>query len=111
MTGQRETTRLEYECYESMALSKMETLAAQACKQWPVVKVSIVHRIGVVEIEAASIAVAVSSAHRAPAFEAASWLLERLKHEVPIWKRENLGRWPRGMGSSGKQRSSRRGRT
>lgn len=88
MTGQRETTRLEYECYESMALSKMETLAAQACKQWPVVKVSIVHRIGVVEIEAASIAVAVSSAHRAPAFEAASWLLERLKHEVPIWKRE-----------------------
>lgn len=88
MTGQRETTRLEYECYESMAVSKMEALAAQACEQWPIVKVSIVHRIGAVEIEAASIAVAVSSAHRSPAFEAASWLLERLKQEVPVWKRE-----------------------
>ena len=88
MTGQRETTRLEYECYESMAVSKMESLATQASDKWPVVKVSIVHRIGVVEIAAASIAVAVSSAHRAVAFEAASWLLERLKQEVPVWKRE-----------------------
>ena len=88
MTGQRETTRLEYECYQSMAVAKMESLAAQACEQWPIVNVSIVHRIGVVEIEAASIAVAVSSAHRSPAFEAASWLLERLKQEVPVWKRE-----------------------
>ena len=88
MTGERETTRLEYECYESMAVSKMESLAAEASKQWPIVRVSIVHRIGVVEIEAASIAVAVSSAHRAVAFEAAAWLLERLKQEVPVWKRE-----------------------
>jgi len=88
LTGKRETTRLEYECYESMAISKMESLAAEASKQWPIVKVSIVHRIGVVEIEAASIAVAVSSGHRAAAFEAASWLLERLKQEVPVWKRE-----------------------
>ena len=88
MTGQRETTRLEYECYESMAVSKMESLTTQASEKWPIVKTSIVHRIGVVEIEAASIAVAVSSAHRSAAFEAASWLLERLKQEVPVWKRE-----------------------
>ena len=57
-------------------------------EQWPIAKVSIVHRVGVVEIEAASIAVAVSSAHRSASFEAASWLLERLKQEVPVWKRE-----------------------
>ena len=88
MTGQRETTRLEYECYEAMAVSKMETLVSQATKQWSLVKVSIVHRVGIVEIGAASIAVAVSSAHRSAAFESASWLLERLKQEVPIWKRE-----------------------
>lgn len=88
MTGERETTRLEYECYESMAVSKMESLAAEARKQWPIINASIVHRIGVVEIEAASIAVAVSSAHRSVAFEAAAWLLERLKQEVPVWKRE-----------------------
>ena len=88
MTGKRETTRLEYECYKSMAVSKMESLAALACEQWPIVKVSIVHRVGVVEVKAASIAVAVSSAHRSASFEAASWLLERLKEEVPIWKRE-----------------------
>jgi molybdopterin synthase catalytic subunit len=88
MTGQRETTRLEYECYESMAVSKMESLVALAHEQWPIAKVSIVHRVGVVEIETASIAVAVSSPHRSASFEAASWLLERLKQEVPVWKRE-----------------------
>ena len=88
MTGPRETTRLEYECYEAMAVLKMESLVEEACKQWPVVKTSIVHRVGVVEIGEASIVVAVSSAHRSVAFEAASWLLERLKQEVPVWKRE-----------------------
>lgn len=88
MTGQRETTRLEYECYESMAVSKMESLVEAASERWPIVKASIAHRVGVVEVGEASIAVAVSCAHRSAAFESASWLLERLKQEVPVWKRE-----------------------
>jgi molybdopterin synthase catalytic subunit len=88
MTGQRETTRLEYECYRAMAVTKMEALATQASEKWPVARTSIVHRVGVVDIGEASIAVAVSSAHRSAAFEAATWLLERLKQEVPVWKRE-----------------------
>ena len=50
---------------------------------------SIVHQIGVVEIEAASIAVAVSSPHRVASFEAASWIMDRLKKDVPIWKQEH----------------------
>ena len=88
MTGDRETNRLEYECYESMAIAKMQALVDSACDQWPVAKASIVHRVGVVDIGEASIAVAVSTPHRADAFAAAAWLLERLKQEVPIWKRE-----------------------
>ncbi len=88
MTGKRETTRLEYECYEEMARAKMMSLVDAARDRWPIVKTSIVHRVGVVEIGEASIAVAVSAAHRSASFDAASWLLERLKQEVPVWKRE-----------------------
>jgi len=88
-TGERETEKLAYECYQPMAIQKLNELRDAAMKKWEIEDCSIIHRIGVVEIEAASIAVAVSSPHRVASFEAASWIMYRLKKDVPIWKQEH----------------------
>ena len=88
-TGQRETEKLAYECYQPMAIAKLKQLREAAMEKWEIENCSIVHRVGVVEIEAASIAVAVSSPHRVASFEAASWIMDRLKKDVPIWKQEH----------------------
>jgi len=88
-TGGRETEKLAYECYQPMAMQKLSELRDAAMKKWEIENCSIAHRIGVVEIEAASIAVAVSSPHRVASFEAASWIMDRLKKDVPIWKQEH----------------------
>ncbi len=88
LTGQRETTQLEYDCYAAMAVRKMTDLAEVARSKWPIEKVSIVHRIGTVPVGQSSIAIAVSSPHRADAFAAGEWLIDNLKTQVPIWKKE-----------------------
>ncbi|MEM7559640.1 MAG: molybdenum cofactor biosynthesis protein MoaE, partial [Planctomycetota bacterium] len=61
----------------------------EACRRWPVQKFAVVHRLGRVEPEEASVAVAVSTPHRSEAFEAAKWLMDSIKHDVPIWKKEH----------------------
>ena len=88
-TDDRETKTLAYECYHPMAIAKMEELRVSALAKWDIEHCSIVHRVGVVDVEAASVVVAVSSPHRVASFEAASWIMERLKQIVPIWKQEH----------------------
>ncbi len=88
MTGLRETTELNYECYQAMALKTMQELHDEVLEKWPVKLVSIIHRVGKVDVGEASIAVAVSGPHRIETFEAASWLIDTLKKRVPIWKKE-----------------------
>jgi molybdopterin synthase catalytic subunit len=85
----RMVRRLEYEAFTSMATKEMRSLAAQAKKRWPLRKVAMVHRLGVVPVGEASVAIAVSSGHRDEAFEACRWLIDRLKEIVPIWKKEH----------------------
>ncbi len=87
-TGDRRTDRLDYEAYESMALAELERMEAEARRRWPLVGCAMVHRLGTVALGEASVAVAVSAAHRDGAFEAARWLIDTLKDQVPIWKRE-----------------------
>ena len=87
-TNGRETTSLEYECYAEMAEAKLAELEAEARRRWPLVACSIVHRLGRVGLSEASVAVAVSSAHREEAFAAGKWLIDTLKESVPIWKKE-----------------------
>ena len=87
-TQGKETLKLDYECYESMALKKMQQILDQAKSKWEITLCSIVHRIETVELGEASIAVAVSSPHRSDSFEAGRWLVDTLKMDVPIWKRE-----------------------
>jgi molybdopterin synthase catalytic subunit len=88
-TGGRGTESLDYECYESMALEKLRQIDEAARSRWPIVESYIVHRLGHLQIGETSVAVAVSTAHRADAFQAGQWLIDTIKLEVPIWKREN----------------------
>ncbi|MBM3999338.1 MAG: molybdenum cofactor biosynthesis protein MoaE [Planctomycetes bacterium] len=88
-TDGRRTSSLDYECYPEMARSELAELEAEARARWPLVHCAIVHRLGHLEIGEASVAIAVSSAHRVAAFEAGQWLIDTLKDRVPIWKREN----------------------
>jgi molybdopterin synthase catalytic subunit len=84
----RVVERLEYEAYEGMALDEMRRIADEIARRWRVVAVSMVHRVGVVPIGEASVAVAVSAAHREEAFAACRYGIDTLKLTVPIWKKE-----------------------
>jgi molybdopterin synthase catalytic subunit len=88
-TDGRRTAALEYEAYREMATACLAELAAQARRQWPLTAAAIVHRLGPVALAEASVAVAVSTPHREDAFQAARWLIDTIKHDVPIWKKEH----------------------
>jgi MoaE-MoaD fusion protein len=86
----RRTLFLDYESYEKMAVEQLEQLASQARERFAIRNVAIVHRLGRIEIGESSVLIAVFSAHRAAAFEACRWLIDTLKHMVPIWKKEHF---------------------
>ena len=88
ITGERQTARLDYECYPELAIKKIAALADEARSKWPVEKIAIVHRVGTVPVGETSIAIAVASPHRPEAFAAGQWLIDTLKTQVPIWKKE-----------------------
>lgn len=86
--GGRKVRSLEYEAHEVMAVRETEKIAARACERWSIDAVSVVHRLGPVAIGEASVVIAVASPHRAEAFEACRFVIDTLKKEVPIWKKE-----------------------
>lgn len=88
-TGGRRVKFLEYEAHGPMALAKMREIAAAIRDRWPAVtRIALVHRIGRLEIGESSVMIAVSSPHRALAFEACRFAIDTLKETVPIWKKE-----------------------
>jgi len=88
-TGGRRVKFLEYEAHAHMAAAKMREIAAGLRSRWPGVrKVAMVHRIGRLEIGESSVLIAVSSPHRAEAFEACRFAIDTLKETVPVWKKE-----------------------
>lgn len=80
--------RLEFEAYEPMAIAEMGKIAQQAFEKWPLYKVLIHHRTGVLDIGEVPVIIAVSAAHRDAAFEACRFIIDTLKQTVPIWKKE-----------------------
>jgi len=84
----QQTLYLEYEAYEPMALAKMREIGAEIRAKFPVHRLAIVHRLGRLEIGETSVFIAVSSAHRAAAFDACRYAIDTLKRVVPIWKKE-----------------------
>jgi molybdopterin synthase catalytic subunit len=85
----RTVTRLEYEAHPGMAVREMRRLGDEARRRWGLTGIAMVHRVGVVALGEVSVAIAVSAGHRAEAFEACRWLIDRLKEIVPIWKKEH----------------------
>lgn len=84
----RELLALDYEAYQEMALKQMQALARQAREKWPIIKLAILHRVGRVGLGEPSVLIAVSTPHRGEAFEACRWLIDTLKKDVAIWKKE-----------------------
>src|ERR671931_785767 len=81
---------LDYEAWEEQARARLEALGEEIFGRWPVCRVAIVHRTGHLEVGETSVLVCCSAPHRAEAFEAARHGIERLKRDVPIWKKERL---------------------
>jgi molybdopterin synthase catalytic subunit len=86
-------THLEYDAYREHVEPVLALIVEEAAGKWPILAVVVEHRVGRVEVGEPSVAVAVSSAHRADAFEAARYVIDELKTRAPIWKQEN---WPGG---------------
>ncbi|GAB3536490.1 molybdopterin synthase catalytic subunit MoaE [Pontibacter brevis] len=87
-TKGKEVIRLEFEAYKQMALNEMQKIAEQALAKWPVQKILIHHRTGVLQVGEVPVIIAVAAAHRAAAFDACRYTIDTLKETVPIWKRE-----------------------
>lgn len=83
-----EVRALVYEAYGQMAIRQMEQLADEARKRWPITDLAVVHRVGTLQVGEISVVIAVAASHRGEAFDACEWLIDELKHSVPIWKKE-----------------------
>jgi molybdopterin synthase catalytic subunit len=84
----RRVLYLEYDAYEPLALRGLDRIRDEAIERWPAVRMVIHHRIGRMEIGEASVAIVAASPHRADAFSACRYAIERIKQIVPIWKHE-----------------------
>lgn len=81
--------RLEYEAYAAMAEKVMGQIVDEAAARWPGVRAAVDHRTGALAIGDLAVVVAVSSPHRKEAFAACAYIIDRLKEDAPIWKREH----------------------
>ena len=84
----RRVVELHYEAYVPLALATFGTIAAEVGEAWPGVRIAIRHRVGRIAVGDASIVIAAASPHRAEAFQACRYVIERVKQIAPIWKRE-----------------------
>ncbi|MGE5611895.1 MAG: molybdenum cofactor biosynthesis protein MoaE [Bacillota bacterium] len=84
----QELLALDYEAYTQMALEQLENLARQAREEWPIAKLAVLHRTGRVPLGQASVLIAVSAPHRSDSFAACRFLIDTLKRDVAIWKKE-----------------------
>jgi molybdopterin synthase catalytic subunit len=84
----RSVERIYYDCYEKMALNMLRKIEDQTRSKFERVEMVIVHRIGLVELGEASILVATGSKHRKTAYAANSYIMDRVKEVLPVWKKE-----------------------
>jgi molybdopterin synthase catalytic subunit len=87
-TKGKEVVQLEFEAYEKMAMKEMQKIADEILNKWPVEKILIHHRTGILAVGEIPVIICVSAAHREAAFEACKWAIDTLKETVPIWKKE-----------------------
>ena len=94
--GGRRVTAVSYDCFAALAEKELARIKSDAERRWPVC-IAVEHRIGRLAVGQASVAIAAGSAHRAEAFESCRFVLEQIKHRLPVWKKEHYlrgeGRW------------------
>ena len=84
----RSVRSLEYEAYVDMAEKKMAEIGAETQQKFAVGEIAMIHRLGALNIGESSIVIAVAAPHRQAAFEACAYAMDRVKEEVPVWKKE-----------------------
>lgn len=89
-TDRGSVVALEYEAYRAMAERQLADLALRARERWDIKRLVLVHRVGRVEVGEPSVLIVVACPHRAEAFDACRWLIDTLKTDVAIWKRDVL---------------------
>ena len=91
---------LEYEAQESMALRQIDETVAEACKRWELHYVEVIHRLGYMHVAECSIAIVVATSHRKDGYSASRFIIDTIKHSVPIWKKEHFfdgfSQWSKG---------------
>jgi len=94
---------MTYESYLEMAEDRMKRIESIISRKWNIKRVKMIHRVGDLSVGDVSIAVAVSAPHRSEAFSACRYAIEKIKREVPIWKKERIvggnERWVKGLDS------------
>lgn len=99
LTKGKRTLFLIYEAYEAMAVKKLEQIGTEIEERWEGTKVAITHRVGRLDITDIAVVIAVSTPHRADAYEANRYAIERIKEIVPIWKKEHWENGEEWMGN------------
>ena len=84
----RPVLRLEYEAHTTMADRQVARLVASARERWDVTGIRVLHRLGTLAVGEVAVVVVVAAAHRGDAMEACRWIIDTLKAEVPIFKKE-----------------------
>ena len=84
----RPVRALEYEAYAEMAEKKMAEIGTEVQRKFDVGDIAMMHRLGHLEIGESSIVIAVAAPHRHAAFEACAYAMDRVKEDVPVWKKE-----------------------
>jgi molybdopterin synthase catalytic subunit len=85
----REVTRLEYEAFQALAVKEGDRILTEAVQRFPIKRAACIHRVGALDLTDMAVWVGVSSAHRGEAFDACRFIIDEVKHRVPIWKKEH----------------------
>jgi molybdopterin synthase catalytic subunit len=85
----QDVTRLEYEAFQALAVKEGERILAEALQRFPIKHALCIHRVGSLDLTDMAVWVGVSSAHRGEAFDACRYIIDEVKHRVPIWKKEH----------------------
>jgi molybdopterin synthase catalytic subunit len=85
----QEVVRLEYEAFQALAVKEGERIVGEAAERFPLRCALCIHRVGVLELADMAVWVGVSSAHRGEAFDACRYIIDEVKHRLPIWKKEH----------------------
>jgi len=96
---------IEYSAYDAMAEEELGRIVAEARERWPGVRIALRHRVGLVALGEASVAIVTAAPHRADAYAASRYLIEETKRRAPIWKKERFAsgqaRWVEGQRGGG----------